>query len=186
MPIYRSYVPNAYSLSPQMLGGGLDLAGGGFSIAKGAKIADAMRARDDSDDELEGEGFGKGTQRKLKKYGQQGAHVAEALIGQFGTDDQKDKARTARKVADTIAGAGLDGEGFGRGTQKKIMKYGKQGAHVAEALVGQFGTDQQKQKVATARKVADTISGSGSGMDSTSALPASHLRAMAKQGVAHF
>ena len=183
MPTYRSYVPNAYSLSPQMVGGGLDLAGGGYSIAKSVKMAHAMREQDDSDDELEGSGFGRGTQRKLMKYGKQGAHVAEALIGQFGTDDQKDKARTARKVADTIAGAGLDGGAFGRGTQRKLMKYGKQGAHVAEALVGQFGNDQQKQKVATARKMADTISGAG---DSTSALPASHLRAMAKQGVAHF
>ena len=128
-----------------MLGGaGLDLAGGGFSLAKAAKMAKAVDQDMDSDDELEGEGFGRGTQRKLMKYGKKGAHVAEALIGQFGNDEQKQKAATARKVADTISGAGLEGEGFGRGTQRKAMKYGKQGAHIAEALIGQFGNDSQK------------------------------------------
>ena len=100
-------------------------------------------------------------------------------MNQFGDDDQKRNVASARRMADVISG-----EGFGSGTQRKVMKYGKQGAHIAEALIGQFGTDSQKQKAATARKVADTISGGGS--RATSSLPAAHLRAMAAQGVAHF
>ena len=188
MPTYRPYVPNAYSLSPQMLGGaGLDLAGGGFSLAKAATMARlaapveyAGSGYDDLDGEgLDGEGFGRGTQRKVMKYGAQGAKIAERLVNQFGDDDQKRNVASARRMADVISG-----EGFGSGTQRKVMQYGKQGAHIAEALIGQFGTDSQKQKAATARKVADTISGGGS--RATSSLPAAHLRAMAAQGVAHF
>ena len=66
------------------------------------------------------------------------------------------------------------------------MRAAMKGARVGEQLVHTFGTDEQKSKAATARKVADTISGAGSGPTrATSAVPAAALRAMVKRGQAH-
>ena len=99
---YTPIVPNAWSHSPQMLvGGSLDLAGGGYSIGKARKLAEDVDGMD-----MDGEGWGKGTRRKIMKTAKQGALVAEKLVGEFGNDKQKEQAATARKVADTISGAG--------------------------------------------------------------------------------
>ena len=196
---YTPIVPNAFSASPQMMqGGSLDLAGGGFSLNKAIKTAGLAAnvamplvkayygegieggAMESDDESLDGEGFGRGTQRKVMNYGKKGAKLAEGLVQQFGTDEQRRHAATARKVADTISG-----EGFGRGTQRKIMKYGQQGAKVGEKLIHTFGTDEQKSKATTARKVADTISGSGGPARATKPAPAAALRAMIRHGQSH-
>ena len=198
---YTPIVPNAFSTSPQMMqGGSLDLAGGGFSLNKAIKTAGLAAsvaiplvklfygsvieggAMDSDDDSLDGEGFGRGTQRKAMRYAKKGAQVGEKLVHQFGSDEQKAQAATARRVADAMSG-----EGLGRGTQRKVMRAAMKGARVGEQLVHTFGTDEQKSKAATARKVADTISGAGSGATrATSAVPAAALRAMVSRGQAHF
>ncbi len=99
---YTPIVPNAWSHSPQMLvGGSLDLAGGGYYIGKVQKLAADLDGMD-----LGGEGWGKGTRRKIAKTFKKGALIAESLIGEFGNDKQKEQAAKARKVADTISGAG--------------------------------------------------------------------------------
>ena len=125
---YTPIVPNAFSASPQMMqGGSLDLAGGGFSLnIKTAGLAASVAmplvksyygagidggAMDSDDDSLDGEGFGRGTQRKAMRYAKKGAQVGEKLVHQFGSDEQKAQAATARRVADAMSG-----EGLGRGT----------------------------------------------------------------------
>ena len=111
-----------------MSGGGLSLAGGAFSMSKLAKtaskvadvalpLASAMgydtskasrikNVMDGGDDSVQGSGFGKATQRKIKKTVKKGAKIGEALVNEFGSASQKQKAATARKVVDTISGAG--------------------------------------------------------------------------------
>ena len=165
MPQYRGIVPNSHSHSPQMMTGeGLSLAGGSYSLPRAMKTAaHAARISD-----LEGEGFGRGTQRKVLAGAKKAARVGEQLVNQFGTDDQRRKVGQARAVVDAI-----DGGAFGRGTQKKIYAGATKAAKVGERLVNAFGSDDQKRKVGQARAVVDTINGSG--------IPASHLRAMAAQ-----
>ena len=46
------------------------------------------------------------SQRKLKKTVKKSAKIGEALVNEFGSASQKQKAATARKVVDTISGAG--------------------------------------------------------------------------------
>ena len=103
MPIYRPIVPNAHSDSSQMISGsGLELSGGKFSLkdlAKGvgqaANIAIPLAQAfgvEGSDqaavlnDALQGQGFGKGTQRKLLSAAKKGARVGEKLVNEFGSD----------------------------------------------------------------------------------------------------
>ena len=98
---YRPIVPNGYSESNVMLAGsGLELAGSGYSLKK------TLRALDDENDDLEGEGFGKGTQKKLMRGAKKAARVGEALVNEFGTNSQKKKVATARKVTEVISGSG--------------------------------------------------------------------------------
>ena len=103
---YRPIVPNGYSDSTVMLAGsGLELAGSGYSLKKTLRALDD----DESDGDLEGEGFGKGTQKKLFRGAKKAAKVGEALVNEFGTNSQKKKVATARKVTEVISG------GSGRG-----------------------------------------------------------------------
>ena len=85
----------------------------------------------------------------------------------------------------------LQGQGFGKGTQRKLLSAAKKGARVGEKLVNEFGSDDQKRKVATGRKVAEIVSGSGARgflpmpKASKKAAPAEALRKMVSRGVAH-
>ena len=153
MPIYRPLVPNAHSDSSQMLSGnGLELSGGGFSLKELAK------------------GVG------------QAANVAIPLAQAFGV--------TGADQAAAVNNA-LQGNGFGRGTQKKALAVAKKGARVADKLIDEFGSEKLKRKKNTGKKVASIISGSGSDgysppkKSSKHAAPAAALRKIVSQrGVA--
>ena len=126
MPIYRPLVPNGHSDSPQMISGsGLELSGGKFSLkdlAKGVgKVANVaiplaqafgVEGADQAaaiNDAIQGNGFGKGTQRKMLAAAKKGARVADKLIDEFGNDDQKRKKNTAKTVASIVSGSGAQG-----------------------------------------------------------------------------
>ena len=126
MPIYRPLVPNGHSDSPQMISGsGLELSGGKFSLkdlakgvgqaanvaiplaqAFGVQGADQAAAVNNA---IQGQGFGKGTQRKLLAAAKKGGKVADKLIDEFGNEEQKRKKNTAKKVASIVSGSGADG-----------------------------------------------------------------------------
>ena len=153
MPIYRPIVPNAHSESSQMISGsGLELSGGKFSLKDLAK------------------GVG------------QAANIATPLAQAFGVEGADQAA---------VLNGALQGQRFGKGTQRKLLSAAKKGARVGEKLVNEFGSDDQKRKVATGRKVAEIVSGSGargfSAMPKASkkAAPAEALRKMVSRGVAH-
>lgn len=152
MPIYRPLVPNAHSDSSQMLSGnGLELSGGKFSLKDLAK------------------GVG------------QAANVAIPLAQAFGVEG----ADQAAAINDAI-----QGNGFGKGTQKKVLAAAKKGARVADKLIDEFGDEKTKRKKNTAKKVAEIVSGSGPGgysppkKASKHAAPAEALRKMVSRGVA--
>ena len=152
MPIYRPLVPNGHSDSPQMISGsGLELSGGKFSLKDLAK------------------GVG------------QAANVAIPLAQAFGVQG----ADEAALINDAI-----QGQGFGKGTQRKLLAAAKKGAKVADKLVDEFGNEDQKRKKNTAKKVASIVSGSGSAghsppkKASKNAAPAEALRKMVSRGVA--
>ena len=68
---------------------------------------------------IQGQGFGKGTQRKVLAAAKKGAKVADKLIGEFGNDDQKRKKNTAKKVASIVSGSGADGHSPAKKTSKQ-------------------------------------------------------------------
>ena len=125
MPIYRPLVPNGHSDSPQMItGSGLELSGGKFSLKDLAK------------------GVGKA------------ANVAIPLAQAFGVEG----ADQAAAINDAI-----QGNGFGKGTQRKMLAAAKKGARVADKLIDEFGDEKTKRKKNTAKTVASIVSGSGVG-----------------------
>ena len=152
MPIYRPLVPNGHSDSPQMISGsGLELSGGKFSLKDLAK------------------GVGKA------------ANVAIPLAQAFGVEG----ADQAAAINDAI-----QGNGFGKGTQRKMLAAAKKGARVADKLIDEFGDEKLKRKKNTAKTVASIVSGSGSDGHSIAkkaskqAAPAEALRKMVNRGVA--
>ena len=152
MPIYRPLVPNGHSDSPQMISGsGLELSGGKFSLKDLAK------------------GVGKA------------ANVAIPLAQAFGVEGA-DQAAAVNNA--------IQGQGFGKGTQRKMLAAAKKGAKVADKLIDEFGDDKLKRKKNTAKKVASIVSGSGSDGHSPAkkmskqAAPAEALRKMVNRGVA--
>ena len=48
-----------------------------------------------------------------------------------------------------------------RSSQRKLLSAAKKGARVGEKLVNEFGSDDQKRKVATGRKVAEIVQKTG-------------------------
>ena len=152
MPIYRPLVPNGHSDSPQMISGsGLELSGGKFSLKDLAK------------------GVGKA------------ANVAIPLAQAFNVEGA-DQAAAINNA--------IQGQGFGRGTQKKVLAAAKKGARVADKLIDEFGDEKLKRKKNTAKTVASIVSGSGSDGHSPAkkmskqAAPAEALRKMVNRGVA--
>ena len=152
MPIYRPLVPNGHSDSPQMISGsGLELSGGKFSLKNLAK------------------GVGKA------------ANVAIPLAQAFGVEG----ADSAAAINNAI-----QGQGFGKGTQRKMLAAAKKGARVADKLIDEFGDEKLKRKKNTAKTVASIVSGSGSDGHSPAkkmskqAAPAEALRKMVNRGVA--
>jgi len=152
MPIYRPLVPNGHSDSPQMISGsGLELSGGKFSLKDLAK------------------GVGKA------------ANVAIPLAQAFGVEGA-DQAAAVNNA--------IQGQGFGKGTQRKMLAAAKKGAKVADKLIDEFGDEKLKRKKNTAKTVASIVSGSGSDGHSPAkkmskqAAPAEALRKMVNRGVA--
>ena len=136
MPIYRPLVPNGHSDSPQMISGsGLELSGGKFSlkdlakgVGKAANVAIPLaqafnvEGADQAaaiNNAIQGQGFGKGTQRKMLAAAKKGAKVADKLIDEFGNDDQKRKKNTAKKVASIVSGSGSDGHSIAKKASKQ-------------------------------------------------------------------
>ena len=120
--------------------------------------------------------------KDLAKGVGQAANIAIPLAQAFGVEGADQAA---------VLNDALQGQGFGKGTQRKLLSAAKKGARVGEKLVNEFGSDDQKRKVATGRKVAEIVSGSGargfSPMPKASkkAAPAEALRKMVSRGVAH-
>ena len=95
-------------------GSGLELSGGKFSptdLAKGVgKAANfaiplaqmfGVEGADQAatiNDAIQGQGFGKGTQRKMLAAAKKGARVAEKLIDEFGDEKTQRKKNSAKKV----------------------------------------------------------------------------------------
>ena len=132
-------------------GSGLELSGGKFSLKDLAK------------------GVGKA------------ANIAIPLAQAFGVQGSNEAAM----INDAI-----QGQGFGRGTQKKVLAAAKKGAKVADKLIDEFGDEKTKRKKNTAKKVASIVSGSGADGHSPARkmskqpAPAEALRKMVNRGVA--
>jgi len=136
MPIYRPIIPNGHSDSPQMISGsGLELSGGKFSLKDLAKgvgtaanvaipLAQAFGVQGANEaaminDAIQGQGFGKGTQRKLLAAAKKGGKIADKLTDEFGNEEQKRKKNTAKKVASIVSGSGADGHSPARKMSKQ-------------------------------------------------------------------
>ena len=109
------------------------------------------------------------------------ANVAIPLAQAFGVQGGNEAAM----INDAI-----QGQGFGRGTQKKVLAAAKKGAKVADKLIDEFGDEKTKRKKNTAKKVASIVSGSGADGHSPAKkmskqpAPAQALRKMVNRGVA--
>jgi hypothetical protein len=134
MPGYRPIVPLG-----NFDGGGLDLAGQGFNV------------------------------KKLTRAASRAADIGLDLGGLAGYD--MSKAMAVKRILD---GGEMDGEGFGRGTQKKVKVAAKKAGHIGIGLVGKFGNEKQKAQVRKAAKVANGLDRAFSGGD----VPGAKLRAM--------
>ena len=108
---------------------------------------------------LAGQGFGRGTMKKIGRGIKKASKVADvaAPILAMTNPELAPEIATAMAVKKV-----LDGSGMGRGTQKKLLKGAKKGAGIAEKLVKEFGSDKQKRQAAQARKVAEIV-GAGHG-----------------------
>ncbi len=71
-------------------------------------------------------------------------------------------------------GGEMDGEGFGRGTQRKVKTVAKKAGRIGIGLVGEFGNESQQRKVAKAAKVVNGVDRAFSGGE----VPGAKLRAM--------
>ena len=121
---------------------------------------------------------GKFSPTDLAKGVGKAANFAIPLAQMFGVEG----ADQAATINDAI-----QGQGFGKGTQRKMLAAAKKGARVAEKLIDEFGDEKLKRKKNTGKKVASIISGSGNGgysppkKSSKHAAPAAALRKMASQ-----
>ena len=94
-------------------------------------------------------------------------------------------ADTAAKVNNAI-----QGQGFGKGTQRKMLAAAKKEARVADKLIDEFGDEKTMRKKNTAKTVASIVSGSGADghspakKTSKQPAPAGALRKMVNRGVA--
>ncbi len=115
---------------------------------------------------LAGEGFGF---KKISRAASKAADISLALGRPAGYDVSK--ALAMKRVLD---GGEMAGEGFGRGTQKKIKTAVKKGGRIGIGLVGEFGNDKQKRQVRTAERVVNGVDRAFSGGEA----PGAKLRAM--------
>jgi hypothetical protein len=135
MPGYRPIVPLTYDYG----GSGLGLAGEGLDF------------------------------KKLSRAASKAADISLGLGGLAGYDVSK--ALAVKRVLD---GGEMAGEGFGRGTQKKIKTAVKKGGRIGIGLVGEFGNDKQKRQVRKAERVVNGVDRAFSGGEA----PGAKLRAM--------
>ena len=68
---------------------------------------------------IQGQGLGKGTQRKMLAAANKGVRVAGKLIDEFGDDKTKLKKNTAKKVASIVPGSGSDGHSVAKKMSKE-------------------------------------------------------------------
>ncbi len=142
MPGYRPIVPlGAYAgdYGGDYGGSGLGLAGEGFNFKKNSKAASKA------------------------------ADISLGLGGLAGYDVSK--ALAVKRVLD---GGETGGEGFGRGTQKKVKVAAKKAGRIGIGLVGEFGNDKQKRQVRKAERLVNGVDRAFSG----GAVPGAKLRAM--------
>ncbi len=115
---------------------------------------------------LAGEGF---DLKKFTKAASKAADISLGLGDLAGYD--MSKAMAVKRVLD---GGEMGGEGFGRGTQKRVKPAVKKGGRIGIGLVGEFGNESQKRKVAKAAKLVNGVDRAFSG----GAAPGAKLRAM--------
>ncbi len=97
------------------------------------------------------------------------ADISLGLGGLAGYDVSK--ALAIKRVLD---GGEMAGEGFGRGTQKKMKTAVKKGGRIGIGLVSEFGNDKQKRQVRKAERVVNSVDRAFSGGEA----PGAKLRAM--------
>ena len=115
---------------------------------------------------LAGEGF---NLKKFTKAASKAADISLGLGGLAGYD--MSKAMAVKRVLD---GGEMGGEDFGRGTQKKVKVAARKAGRIGIGLVGEFGSESQKRKVAKASKVVNGVDRVFSGGE----VPGAKLRAM--------
>ena len=119
--------------------------------------------------------------KDLAKGVSKAANVAIPLAQAFGVEGA-DQAAAVNNA--------IQGQGFGKGTQRKMLAAAKKGAKVAGKLIDEFGDEKTKRKKNTAKKAASIVSGSGSDGHSVAKkmskqpAPAEALRKMVNRGVA--
>ena len=111
---------------------------------------------------LAGSGFGRGTMKKIGRGLKTASRVADrvAPLVAIAQPELAPAIGTAMLVKKAIEGSGVRGAGFGRGTQRKVLKAAKKGASIADKLVNEFGSDSHKRQAAKARRIAEIV-GSG-------------------------
>ncbi len=73
-----------------------------------------------------------------------------------------------------LDGREMGGEGFGRGTRKKVKTAAKKAGRIGIGLVGEFGNEKQKRQVRKAERVVNGVDHAFSGGE----IPGAKLRAM--------
>ena len=107
--------------------------------------------------------------KKLTGAASKAADISLGLGGLAGYDVSK--ALAIKRVLD---GGAMGGEGFGRGSPKKVKVAAKKAGRIGIGLVEEFGSTAQKRKVAKAAKVVNGVDRAFSGGE----VPGVKLRAM--------
>ncbi len=128
MPGFRPIIP----LSNDYGGSGLRLAGEGFNL------------------------------KNFTKAASKAADISLGLGGLAGYD--MSKAMAVKRVLD---GGEMSGEGYGRGTQKKVKTAVKKAGRIGIGLVGEFGNERQQRQMRKAERLVNGVdrafSGGGAG-----------------------
>ncbi len=115
---------------------------------------------------LAGEGF---DFKKISRAASKAADISLGLGGLAGYD--MSQALAVKRVLD---GGEMAGEGFGRGTQRKVITAVKKGGRIESRRVGEFGGKDQKRKVHKAERFVNGVDRDFSGGE----VPGAKLRAM--------
>ena len=142
----------AVHLSPlyadSLMGDGLQLAGEGIQLAGGKHRSLLQKART--------------VVHKGARIADKAAPLAEAFAPELAP------GIVAAQAGLHAADSSLQGAGYGKGTQRKVIKVAKKAGNIGMQLVDEFGSQKQKRQAAKAARVAEIV---GSGK------PGSKLRA---------